>query len=67
MGPPTDFRNFFGAVIDQGAFNSIPQQSPVANVFLCGHWVFPAGGVSPVMMGGNNAAAMAGEYLSGAD
>jgi len=23
MGPPTDFRNFFGAVIDQGAFNSI--------------------------------------------
>jgi prolycopene isomerase len=51
---------------DQGGFNSIPQQSPVENVFLCGHWVFPAGGVSPVMMGGNNAAAMAGEYLSGA-
>ncbi len=23
MGPPTDFRNFFGAVIDQSAFNSI--------------------------------------------
>jgi len=23
MGPPGDFRNFFGAVIDQGAFNSI--------------------------------------------
>ena len=23
MGPPTDFRNFFGAVIDQGAFDSI--------------------------------------------
>jgi len=23
MGPPTDFRNFFGAVIDQAAFNSI--------------------------------------------
>ncbi len=23
MGPPTDFRNFFGAVIDRGAFDSI--------------------------------------------
>ncbi len=23
MGPPTDFRNFFGAVIDKGAFDSI--------------------------------------------
>jgi len=49
---------------DQGGFHSIPQQSPVENVFLCGHWVFPAGGVAPVMMGGNNAAGMAGEYLS---
>jgi prolycopene isomerase len=49
---------------DQGAFDSIPQQSPIENLFLCGHWVFPGGGVSPVMMGGNNAAAMADEYLS---
>jgi phytoene dehydrogenase-like protein len=48
---------------DQGGFNSIPQQSPVENLFLCGHWVFPAGGVSPVMMGGNNAADMAVAYL----
>jgi prolycopene isomerase len=52
---------------DQGGFDSIPQQSPVENLFLCGHWVFPAGGVSPVMMGGNNAAAMADEYLSKAN
>jgi prolycopene isomerase len=49
---------------DQGGFDSIPQQSPVENLFLCGHWVFPAGGVAPVMMGGSNAAAMADEYLS---
>ena len=25
MGPPTDFRNFFGAVIDRGAFDSIKE------------------------------------------
>jgi prolycopene isomerase len=49
---------------DQGGFNSIPQQSPVENLFLCGHWVFPAGGVSPVIMGGNNAADLAVAYLS---
>jgi prolycopene isomerase len=48
---------------DQGGFSSIPQQSPVENLFLCGHWVFPAGGVSPVIMGGNNAADMAVAYL----
>jgi len=49
---------------DQGGFDSIPQQSPVENLFLCGHWVFPAGGVAPVIMGGNNVAAMADEYLN---
>ncbi len=49
---------------DQGGFDPIPQQSPVENLFLCGHWVFPAGGVAPVIAGGNNAAAMADEYLS---
>ena len=48
---------------DQGGFDSIPQQSPVANLFLCGQWVFPAGGVSPVITGGNNAAALVDQYL----
>ena len=52
---------------DQGGFDSIPQQSPVENLFLCGQWVFPAGGVAPVIVGGNNAAAMADEYLRGQD
>jgi prolycopene isomerase len=48
---------------DQGPFHGIPQQSPVENLFLCGQWVFPAGGVSPVMLGGNNAAGLADAYL----
>lgn len=41
----------------------IPQQSPVENVFLCGHWVAPGGGVSNAMTGGLNAADLAREYL----
>jgi prolycopene isomerase len=48
---------------DQGAFNTISQRSPVGNLFLCGQWIFPAGGVSPVIMGGNNAAELADAYL----
>jgi len=39
------------------------QESPVANLFLCGHWVAPGGGVSNVMTGGNNAAEIADGYL----
>jgi 1-pyrroline-5-carboxylate dehydrogenase len=31
MGPPTDFRNFFGAVIDQAAFNSISSYIDYSN------------------------------------
>jgi 1-pyrroline-5-carboxylate dehydrogenase len=31
MGPPTDFRNFVGAVIDQGAFDSIAAYIDYAN------------------------------------
>ncbi len=41
----------------------IPQQSPVENLFLCGHWVAPGGGVSNVMTGGVNAAELAEAYL----
>ena len=40
-----------------------PQESPVENLFLCGHWVAPGGGVSNVMVGGNNAAEIADRYL----
>jgi phytoene dehydrogenase-like protein len=39
------------------------QQSPIENLFLCGHWVAPGGGVSNVMVGGNNAAEIADAYL----
>jgi prolycopene isomerase len=42
---------------------NIPQQSPVANLFLCGHWVEPGGGVNNVMTGGLNAAELADAYL----
>lgn len=48
---------------EQGALAAIPQQSPVPNLFLCGQWVFPAGGVAPVMVSGNNAADLADAYL----
>jgi phytoene dehydrogenase-like protein len=39
------------------------QKSPVENLFLCGHWVSPGGGVSNVMRGGNIAAEIAEGYL----
>ena len=41
----------------------IPQRSPVENLFLCGHWVSPGGGVSNVMRGGLNAAELAESSL----
>jgi phytoene dehydrogenase-like protein len=46
----------------QGHF---PQQSPIQNLFLCGHWVSPGGGVNFVMTGGINAAEIADAYLRG--
>jgi phytoene dehydrogenase-like protein len=52
---------------DQGGMSGIPQQSPVENLLLCGQWVLPGGGVSPVMMGGNNVAEMADAYLGQGD
>jgi phytoene dehydrogenase-like protein len=45
---------------EQGHFS---QQSPVENLFLCGHWVSPGGGVNFVMTGGINAAEIADAYL----
>ena len=42
-----------------------PQESPVENLFLCGQWVAPGGGVSNVMVGGNKAAEIADGYLRG--
>jgi len=41
------------------------QKSPVENLFLCGHWVSPGGGVSNVMRGGIIAAEIADGYLQG--
>lgn len=41
----------------------ISQKSPVENLFLCGHWVSPGGGVSNVMTGGLNAAELVEAYL----
>jgi 1-pyrroline-5-carboxylate dehydrogenase len=44
MGPPTDFRNFFGAVIDKGAFDSITAHIDYSNeneggdVIIGGHY-----------------------------
>lgn len=46
------------------ARDNIPQASPIPNVFLCGHWVDPGGGVSNVMAGGLNAADLAQAYLA---
>jgi len=45
------------------AQSHFPQQSAVANLFLCGHWVSPGGGVSNVLTGGNGAAEIAAAYL----
>jgi prolycopene isomerase len=45
------------------AQDHFPQKSPVENLFLCGHWVAPGGGVSNVMRGGNIAAEIADGYL----
>jgi prolycopene isomerase len=39
------------------------QESPVPNLFLCGHWVAPGGGVSNAMSGGIRAAELADGYL----
>jgi prolycopene isomerase len=49
------------------AGNLIPQQSPVENLFLCGHWVSPGGGVSNVMTGGLNAAELAEVHLQSSE
>jgi prolycopene isomerase len=48
---------------DQGSFNNIPQESPVSNLFLCGQWIAPGGGVAAVMMGGNAVAELVNGYL----
>jgi prolycopene isomerase len=45
------------------AQDHFPQESPISNLFLCGHWVAPGGGVSNVMSGGIRAAELADGYL----
>jgi len=50
---------------EQAADDHLPQESPIGNLFLCGHWVAPGGGVNFVMAGGVDAGEIADEYLSG--
>ena len=47
----------------QAAEDHFAQQSPVDNLFLCGHWVSPGGGVNFAMTGGTNAGEFADAYL----
>jgi prolycopene isomerase len=46
------------------ARQNIPQQSPIPNLFLCGQWVAPGGGVCNVMAGGLNAAELVEVHLA---
>jgi len=48
---------------DQAADGHFPQQSPIENLFLCGHWVSPGGGVNFVMTSGVNAAESADAFI----
>jgi phytoene dehydrogenase-like protein len=50
---------------EQAADGHFSQESPIGNLFLCGHWVSPGGGVNFVMASGVNAGEIADEYLSG--
>jgi phytoene dehydrogenase-like protein len=50
---------------EQAADGHFPQESPIGNLFLCGHWVSPGGGVNFVMSSGVNAGEIADEYLTG--
>jgi prolycopene isomerase len=47
----------------QAAEGHFPQQSPIENLFLCGHWVSPGGGVNFVMTSGVNAAESVDAFL----
>jgi prolycopene isomerase len=47
----------------QASDGHFPQQSPIENLFLCGHWVSPGGGVNFVMTSGINAAEFVHAYL----
>lgn len=37
---------------DQVIMNQLPQSTPIPNLFLCGQWTMPGGGVSAVMKSG---------------
>ena len=43
--------------------NQLPQKTPVPNLFLCGHWTVPCGGVSTVMMSGSTVSRIVEKYL----
>jgi phytoene dehydrogenase-like protein len=42
--------------VDQTAFNRLPQETPIQNLFLAGAWTQPGPGQSQVMLSGLNAA-----------
>ena len=49
---------------DQGPFSAPRATTRLPNLFLCGQWVFPGGGVSGVMKGGLDAARMTERHLA---
>ena len=48
---------------DQALLNNLPQETPLRNVFLCGHWTYPSGGVAGVMMSGEDVGKKVLKYL----
>lgn len=42
--------------VAQATKNRLPQETPIANLYLAGAWTFPGGGQSAVMISGANAA-----------
>jgi prolycopene isomerase len=62
--------NYQGAMLgwemtpDQLGEARLPQTTPVENLFLCGHWTQPGGGITPVIISAQRAAKM---ILTGKD
>ena len=63
----TSFRftnNWQGAMLgwamspDQLAENRLPNTTPVKNLYLCGHWTQPGGGITPVIVSAQRVARM---------
>lgn len=48
---------------EQALLNTLPQTTPIRNIFLCGHWTYPSGGVAGVMMSGEDVSKKVLKYL----